>query len=82
MKQSVEPESIRVRMFFRFSNCKSMNRAAGEWKDMVLRFTCLSGVEPLKEDALGKAGMSADDALSFSKTQLWKQSPCSVLLHP
>jgi len=82
MKQSVEPELIRVRMFLRFSECKLMNRAEGEWKDAALRLTRLSGAEPLKEDALGKASASADDAVSFPKTQLQKQSPCSVLLRP
>ena len=82
MKQSVEPESIRVRIFLRFSECKLMNRAEGEWKDVALRLTCSSGAEPLKEDTLGKAGASADDAVGFPKTQLRKQSPCSVLLHP
>jgi len=82
MKQLVEPESIRVQMFLRFSECKSMNRAEGEWKDAALRLTRSSGAELLKEDALGKAGASADDAVSFPKTQLRKQSPRSVLLRP
>jgi len=82
MKQLVEPESIRVQMFLRFSECKLMNRAEGEWKNAALRLTCLSRAELLKEDVLGKAGASADDAVSFLKAQLWKQSPHSVLLHP
>jgi len=68
MKQSVEPESIRVQNFLRFSNCKSMNRAEGEWKDAVLRLTRLSRAKSLKEDVLGRARVSADDALSFLKT--------------
>jgi len=45
-----------------------MNRAEGEWKDVALRLTHLSRAKPLKEDALGKAGASAGNAVSFLKT--------------
>jgi len=76
MKQSVEPESIRVRMFLIFSIYESMNRAEGEWKEAALRFTRSSGGESLNEDVLGRASTSADEApsLGFPKTQLRKRS--------
>jgi len=83
MKQLVEPESIRVRMFLIFLICELMNRAEGEWKEAALRFTQSSRAESLNEDVLGRAGTSADEApsLGFPKTQLRKWSLHSAPPH-
>ena len=76
MKQSEEPESTRVRIFFMFSDCKSRYKAEGEWRLVALRCTRSSVADVLNEDALVISGASADVVLSLGipKTQLQKQS--------
>jgi len=60
-----------------------MNRAEGEWKEAALRSTPSSEAESLNEDALSRAGASADDVPSRNpKTQLRKQSIHSALHRP
>ena len=76
MKQSEEPESTRVRIFFMFSDCRSRYKAEGEWRLAALRCTHSSVANVLDEDVLVISSASADVVLSLgiSKTQLWKQS--------
>ena len=76
MKQSEEPESMRVQIIFMFSDCRSRYKAEGERRLAALRCTHLSVANVLDEDTLVISGTSVDVVLSLGipKTQLWKQS--------
>jgi hypothetical protein len=82
-KQSEEPESTRVQMFCRFSVSILINKAEGDQNEAALRWTRSNGADAFKEDALLSTGTSADEATSLGslKTQLRKQSHCSVFPH-